>query len=70
VPVTAARARLEAESSGLRVLATTREDWSTAQIIEASRARAAGFRGSLHTLISRLAQLRRVNEKPEGRPHK
>ena len=107
----AARARLEAESFGLRILATTREDWSTAQIIEAyrgqarverafrdlkdpwvgacrpqdhwtdqqlivhallavlalllgrvllRRAQAAGFRGSLHTLISRLAQLRRV----------
>lgn len=35
-----ARRRLEAASLGLRVLATTREEWTTAQIIEAYRGQA------------------------------
>lgn len=107
----AARHRLETQYFGLRVLATSRDDWSTAQIIEAyrgqarverafrdlkdpwvgafrpqyhwtdqklivhallavlalllgrvllRRARVAGFQGSLHTLIGRLAQIRRA----------
>lgn len=107
----AARQRLETQYFGLRILATSHDDWSTGQIIEAyrgqarverafrdlkdpwvaafrpqyhwtdqklvvhallavlglllgrvllRRAQAAGFRGSLRTLIERLATVRRA----------
>jgi transposase len=119
----AARERLDTQYFGRRILATSRDDWSTAQIIDAyrgqarverafrdlkdpwvgafrpqyhwtdqklivhallavlalllgrvllRRAQAAGFHGSLHTLIRRLEQIRRttlVSVRPRaGRP--